>query len=153
MKNLEVTLAGIQCEFTADGEPAEISGKMSARSISRDSLEHGSEEMFATETPVLIAPGETLSVGRTVRLGLLTSVDELTIFGEFLALGGELGIGGQRRLIIPSSEINNTVVDPGNPGAGMGSTETGRTYPLRFASEDGAQHVRADFVVKIAHFG
>lgn len=137
-KFIDVTLVGISCEFTSDGRPIEISGTLVAKTLTRERIEKSSEVLFVSDTPVTIAVGNTLAINKTVRVALSTDAAEIPLFGENLALGGKLSVGGPSHLIIPTFSI---------------ASEIATRHDLRFASDDGAQHVRADFVVKVAHFG
>lgn len=133
MKTVDVTLVGILSEFTSDGGPVEISGALFAKAFTRARIETASKVLFESDKAITIAVGNTLAIGKTVTVVLAIDSSEIALDGENLGLGGQLSIGGQRHLIIPTFIINNS--------------ETSIRWPLRFASDDGAQHVRADFDV------
>jgi hypothetical protein len=135
MQTFEATLVGLSAEFTADGGPVEISGALFAKAFTRERIEMDSNVLFGSDTPVVIEVGKTLAIGSTARVSLAHDSSEIAVAGENLGLGGQLSIGGPRHLIIPSFYMHNT--------------ETGDRHELRFSSDDGTQHVRADFIVKL----
>jgi hypothetical protein len=152
-KYVDVTLVGLTCEFAADGEPVEITGALRAKTFSRHRFQKDSEDLYVAHDPVAIAVGESLAIDKTVRLALSTDTSELAVMGELLSIGGDLGLGGRQSLVFQGHQVQNIVVDEGNPGAGIPPTEAGRPYDVRFASDDGSLRVvRADFVLKVAHW-